>query len=159
MKLDYINYTYLGATLEIPEFLLHLWPDDLALESWPTYCGAGGGIGDWIVSDHICGVYVSPCCFVHDLDFSLLDNTWADFFAANMRFYTNLRALVYALADREKYSNWRIEMGCLKFFVGVMTFGWRHFKRSANPVGNPLDNATAKDKLHRLALATLGVST
>lgn len=158
MKLSYVKIQYFGAEIEIAEFLLHLFPMDLATEDWPTFCGAGGGFGDWLVSDTICGVPVSPLCFQHDIDFSLLDSTWANLFNANMRLYLNLRAFVYANADREKYSNWRIEAACLKYFSAVMLFGWRHFKKESDPQGNPLENQTVKEKLHRLAGATLGIT-
>lgn len=157
MNLSYVKIQYFGAEIEIAEFLLHLWPDELALKDWPTFCGAGSGPGDWFVSDYICGVYVSPCCFQHDIDFSALDSTWGNFFNANMRLYLNLRAFVYANVDRKRYSNRRIEASCLKYFSGVMLFGWKHFKKKIDPQGAPLEDKTVKEKLHRLASATLGL--
>lgn len=52
--------TYGGAQIEIPEFLKDYWPLDQPLEEWPSFCGAGEGLGDKIVPEHICGVCVSP---------------------------------------------------------------------------------------------------
>jgi len=51
-----------GAQMEVADFLEHLMPDepDLPLNMWPTFCGAGDGIGDRLVPDIIGGICISP---------------------------------------------------------------------------------------------------
>jgi len=155
MKYETAKITYYGAELEFAKFIIPNLPDDkkFKLEWWPTFCGAGSGIGDWFVPDETCGVPLPPLCFQHDIDFAISDDTWQAFFAANLRLYLNARNLVYAHADRKKYGNFRIEMGCLKYFIGVMVFGHNHFKKSQDDnvvVTDPLKHPVVIQKLDRL---------
>jgi hypothetical protein len=120
-----------GATLDIHPLLANAWPKDLPSYEWPTFCGAGSGIGDKIVPETICDVSVSCCCADHDIRWSIADDTWSAAIAANWIFYQNLSAFVWANCDREKYFRAKVESICFWWFLAVC-WGARHF---FSPVG------------------------
>jgi hypothetical protein len=151
---------YAGAKLEVPEFLVDIWPKDFQLKKWPTFCGAGDGLGDKIVPDHICGVRASCCCFEHDISWPLSANTFFAFMRCNMRFYRNLRALVLANYDKKKHSRFTVERRCFYFFAAVCTAGWKFFKVSPDDrvvTVDPFSHPVVKARLHRLARVYYGI--
>lgn len=145
---------YLGARMLVPEFLVPLWPQTLHLDDWPTYCGAGDGIGDWLVPDLIHGSRVCPACFVHDIDWSIADGSVEQFHKANKRFLANLKALV-ALQSTGVKRYWSY----LRCHTYAMVVDSCIGRKSYNPTGNqdPYTNIEVKAKLRRLARASLRI--
>lgn len=144
---------YAGAILEVPDFLVDLWPHELPLSDWPTYCGAGDGLGDRIVPDSIWGARVCPACFIHDIDWAIADGSYRAFQAANNRFKRNL----VALTDAQLYSQVRIaaKIRCNTYWLVVSSpVGWRNYEPSGS---DPYTNPVVKDKLFRLARAKLRI--
>lgn len=92
----YALIPYAGTYLEVFAFLLDLWPYDLEPEDWPTFCGPGEGVGDFVVPDsigpHFCA-NISAACFQHDLDRALCDGSRLSFDLGNNRFYRNMENL------------------------------------------------------------------
>lgn len=144
----YATIDYLGATLEVPDWLVPLWPHDLPVTAWPSFCGAGCGIGDMLVSESLYGAIISPACLVHDIDFACNTRTRAAFQAANNRFARNIESLVSAqLTGARKYF---ATAGAVRYWFFVTMFGWKHFDPESN---NPWSNKTVREKLNRLAKA------
>ena len=151
IETTYIKYA--NTEIEVPRFLSTRWPFNLPLSDWPSFCGAGDGLGDRIVPDTINGNRVACCCFEHDISWILADATFAAFMKSNLRLYLNLRAVVIA-NDRPGW--WRHMVGerkCFAYFLAVCTFGRKCFKSSpydCDVYENPLDNPAIKDKLKKL---------
>lgn len=142
----YTTINYLGATLELPDWLEPLWPD-LPIEKFPTFCGAGG-IGDIFVPDTLYGANISPACFIHDIDFACSPRTWAAFRSHNNRLARNAKSLVDAQLTGTKRA--LATAGVARYWFACMAFGWIHFR----PEGvNPWSNKTVRDRLNRLAKA------
>lgn len=147
---EYIKIEYAGAEIEIPKFLLRYWPHNLPLAKWPSFCGAGQGLGDTIVPDELCGVRIAAACFIHDIDWAISDSTDTWFLKSNARFFFNLRSLLIA---NSRKSRWRIEWQSLMYLLGVTVFGHKCFERGGEPgvlVSNPEDNPVVQDRILRL---------
>ena len=151
MSLKYIEYA--GAGLEIPSFLVPLWPYNMPLHSWPSYCGVGNGLGDWIVPEKMRGAIVSPACFVHDIMWAIADGSWWQFQFTNNIFRRNCEALVFA-----QLQGWDCLMAnirCELYWIAVSSpIGWSNH----NPAGpDPYKNPVVREKLNRLARRHLGI--
>lgn len=59
-------------------------------DGFPTYCGAGSGIGDLVVPDVIYEIPISVDCFIHDICWRYCEYTVADFNQSNLIFYENI---------------------------------------------------------------------
>lgn len=153
----HVKIRYAGATLTIPEWLAPLWPYDLPLNRWPSFCGAGDGVGDAIVPESIRGVRVSPACFIHDVDWATSPDTISEFLASNFRLARNIRALILA----SSLPWWKKELAVVRAYTlwlgGVTTIGALCFDPLGESFVDPLDNPVVQEKLHRLALARLGI--
>lgn len=149
----YVKIDYLGAQLEVIDWLAAMWPHDLTLEKWPSYCGAGRSLPDWIIPDNLYGANVAPACFSHDIDWIIALDTYLEFQAANNRFLRNLNALCKAQLSGWKYIKARGI--CLLYWAAVSTVGMKHFAPSYAPETYPMDNPDIREKLHRLAMANL----
>jgi hypothetical protein len=148
---------YQGAELSVPEFLVDLWPHDLAIEDWPTFCGAGDGPGDWIVPDKARGVYFTPACFIHDIDWALAPSRLAhSFVISNYYFWCNLRALT-KIQTRESTTRQKMLLHLNNLYAAVVTtpLGWRNFHPLCEP--DWTKNSEVKGKLNKLAMASLEV--
>ena len=96
------------------------------LETFGSYCGAGKGIGDHLVPEHIFGVCVSAACWVHDIMWEIADDTWADFHHSNSVFLHNLLSIINHRGneDSHKYARYHravtyyhaVDSGLGKFF-------------------------------------------
>ena len=156
--LKYVSINCHGSMIEVYAFLRPLWPFELPLDRWPTFCGAGDGFGDWIVPDTFHGECVSPACLQHDLDWILCENSISGFLRSNFRLYRNLRSL--ALPKLSGITRLRAELDCVIYFAAVSTVGKKFFKADPDDrivVEDPLDHPTVQSKLRRLAtVACLG---
>lgn len=153
--MDHVAIIYAGAVLEIPAFLEPLWPHDMPLHHWPTFCGAGVGIGDWIVPDRISGVHVGPACLAHDLDWAIGDGSKKHWLASNERFGRNLKSLVRAQVADEDILSSALE-DCDIYRIAVSSpVGWCLY----DPCGtDPYTNPVVKSKLKRLAQRYSGIA-
>lgn len=152
----HVKTYYRGALLIIPEWLVPLWPYDLPLNRWPSYCGAGDGAGDWIVPESIRGVRVSPACFIHDVDWATSPDTISEFLAANFLFFLNCRSLINACSSISWFAKKHAIIRAATLWLGgVTTIGALCFDPLGESFVNPLDNPVVKEKLHRLAMARI----
>lgn len=151
--MKYTKIQAYGAILEMPGWLAHMWPYDLPLDKWPTFCGAGRGLGDWLVPDSIYDAQIAPACFVHDIDWIVSPDSYRGFQAANNRFFCNLWALCRAQLPYNKLP--LALLGCLRYWSVVSTVGMKAFNPSYVLDTYPADNKEIRAKLHRLAMARL----
>ena len=151
MEQGYSYIRYHSIPLEVPCFLKSLWPYDFPLDQWPTFCGAGSGLGDMIVPDHIFGVQIAPACFIHDIDWSYLPNTEEAFHSSNFRLFNNLKAIIDTiLSPPESHI---AHVVCADYYVAVSTVGKEFFKKDPADqvtVTNPLNHLVVQEKLSRL---------
>ena len=157
MTISHETTTYQGATLSLPGFLIPLLPPRLPLCRWPTYCGAGEGLGDILVPDFIKGACVGPACLIHDLDWALCSPTFREFSLANFRFFRNLLAL--CAIQLPWHSLPLAYLRCLWYTGVVMSVGWPIFLSSAEGPISPYRSATVRDRLNKLAWADMGLPT
>ena len=144
----YATTEYLGAKLEMPDWLVPLWPVDMPRAQWPTYCGSGG-LGDIFVPDQICGAIICEDCFIHDIEFAVLPREWWAFQQSNNRLYTNLASTLSAqITDAKTLA--KAKRIAMRYWAAVSLFGWRHFDPENE---NPWSNNTVRARLNRLAKA------
>lgn len=146
---------YNKAKLTVPLWLESLWPHDLPMHRFPSFCGAGEGFGDMIVPEDIFGVCISPACFIHDVDWACSPDTISEFLAANFRFARNIRALILS----SSLTWWKKEIAVVRaytFWLGaVTTIGALCFDPLGESFTEPLDNPEVQAKLRRLAKARI----
>lgn len=151
MGKEAMNYTRIncrGAMIEVPDFLHPIWPFDLELDRWPSFCGSGEGIGDRAVPETTHGVCLSPACFVHDIDFIISPRTIKAFSAANFRFLKNSISLATSQASSNKQLIAAV-FGSMRYWTFIMVFGWGAFEPTLN-TGKPLDNIEVQNKIRKL---------
>lgn len=153
-----VTIDYLGAQLRVPDFLVDLWPHEMEWKQWPTFCGAGDGLGDWIVPDRVRGAILAPACFIHDVEWAIAgDRGVYAFLMANLHLTINNRQCVSVqIPNTEKVRKRMALHLCNLYGAMVCTpFGWRNF----HPCGTVAweKNLTVQDKLRRLARANLGL--
>ncbi len=154
---EYVRIEYHGAELEVHDWLVPLLPteEDLPLHRWPTFCGAGDGLGNWMVPDFIKGVNNAPPCLIHDIDFGLGKKDFILFLQANVRFVSNSRNLTLGNLHPDR-SSWYAKLRCNIYGFAVATLGWWAYE----PIDLPWDkNPIVQDKLRRLARAKLGLNS
>lgn len=149
--MKYVKLKYHDALIEVPGFLSSMLPENLPLDHWPSFCGAGDGIGDWIVPDRIKRTCISDACMVHDIDWSIADGSWRMFQADNNRFLRNLISRLIS-----KLNGWMLVRSLIwavvYWLVVSSPIGWANY----GPCGKNWDeNQIVKDKLHRLAMAEI----
>ena len=158
--MNYGNVTYFGAKLIVPEFLIPLFPVDLPADRWPTFCGAGEGMGDALVPDSPWGIHFNPACLTHDIDWAITPDTIGEFVRANWHFLRNCLALVWA-AEKNMGRKGLALLACFRYFSGVSTFGLYCFLTSETiPFndGDPFRHPVVRSRLKRLARADMGLA-
>jgi len=148
-----------NARLTAPKWVERLWPSDMEPSEWPTFCGAGDGIGDALVPDKIRGVRISPACFIHDIGWATSKETVSSFLAENWYLAWNIRALIVA----SELAWWKRELAVIRawaiYFVAVSTIGMFAFDPlKTTDEEYPLDNAIVRARLRRLANARIGIA-
>jgi hypothetical protein len=150
----YTTITYQGCVLEVPSFLVHLWPMDFPLDKWPTFCGPDEGVGDELVPDTFPGLHFASCCFVHDVDYATGPKTDEFFHVANKRLRNNMRAVVSGSASKLPLFMERTAMRDAGFiiaedyFLAVELAGKEFF--NPDPPGDPLTQPTVIAKIARM---------
>jgi len=148
-----------GAVLNLPDFLIKYLPqtNDFPLNAWPTYCGAGDGIGDKVIPDTELEVKFSICCLGHDIEWSgLFKQSRIHMCESNWRLMKNIKSLLEANVDYHKYNDKDIQRVYRTFFWGVMWGGMFHYYVSEElrqPVSNPMNHPVVKEKVDRLTEA------
>lgn len=145
-----INFSYHGAELRAPMWLVTLWPHAMPLSAWPTFCGAGARLGDWLIPDEIYGAMVCAPCFIHDCMFSTAIDSWRAFQTANNVFLKNLLSTVKSQLSGIKRQLAYVR--CFLYFAAVSTVGMIHFCPFCR---NPYSNPEIREKLNRLAKAQM----
>lgn len=98
------------------------------IDDYPSFCGAGKGIGDKIVPEFIGGMRCSHICHIHDEWWEKCDPTWIAFLRANMAFGYNLAVYLGTGTGTRRTKLWRFIKGAV--YVGaVSTVGWKVFKK------------------------------
>ena len=122
MKTTYIKFH--GVQYEAPEGFEFI---DRSIGEYPSFCGAGEGIGDKVVPEIIGGMRCSHICHIHDESWLKCEPTKAGFIKGNMMFGYNLA--VYLSTGKGFFATaWRLIKGAA--YVGaVSTFGWKIFKK------------------------------
>lgn len=144
------------AELIVPEDLVDIWPHSLPLPWWPTYCGAGEGIGDRLVPDKLRRAYLQPACFIHDIEWALAPSrNPVDFVSSNFHFWLNLRSLVISQIPKSEPRRLKEALHLCNFYVLVVTspIGWRNFRPEGTTIFNL--NQDVKEKVHKLAMACI----
>ena len=124
MNIEIVKFNNVGYIVPVGfEFL------DRFIHNYPSFCGAGSGIGDSIVPETIGGMRIAHICHVHDESWDQCASTWLAFIKTNMMFMFNL-AVYLSSADAGIWQMlWRLFKGVL--YVGaVSTIGWKIFKKS-----------------------------
>ncbi len=118
-QLRYFGITYL--TPDNFEFL------DKDIDMYPSFCGAGSGIGDKVVPETIGGMRCSHICHAHDESWDDANDTLNGFVLSNAIFGFNL--MVYLASGKGNWfkKSWRMFKGSL-YVAAVSTIGWKIFK-------------------------------
>lgn len=87
-----------GVILQVPIISGFRWNDwaEKTCEKYPTYCGAGKGIGDLIVPDKLLGLRVSVACHIHDVSWAVAEATDEARNIADKMFLDNMQAIIKA---------------------------------------------------------------
>jgi len=123
MKIKMVSFH--GVQYQTPgdfEFL------DKPLDEYPSFCGAGSGIGDKIVPEKIGGMTCSHICHIHDEWWSSCDPKWIAFLRGNMAFGYNLAVYLGTGGGSFLTKLWRLMKGAA-YVAAVSTAGWRIFKK------------------------------
>jgi len=113
-----------GIQYQVPEGFEFL---DKEINEYPSFCGAGDGIGDKIVPEVIGGMRCSHICHAHDECWSLCEPTRVAFIKSNMMFGYNLS--VYLSTGKGFWTTiWRLVKGAV-YVAAVSTVGWKIFKK------------------------------
>lgn len=141
---------YQKVQILVPDYLLQLWPHDLPLDGWPSYCGAGDGWGDKLIPEVICGVPSSCICFIHDNMWAVAEDTFIAAMKSNWTMYKNLNAFVLANYDQTKYQRSEVEAVCMIYLIGTIIGIRRNFSPDGT-ADDPFSSPTVRSRLKRLA--------
>ena len=101
---------------------------DTFIFRYPTFCGAGEGIGDMIVPETIGGMRISHICHCHDESWKACDPRLVAFIKTNMMFGYNLSVYLSTGDGGFWKTAWRVVKGAA--YVGVVSvIGWKIFKK------------------------------
>lgn len=142
-----------GIELVVPRFLACWWPWHLPLDDFPSFCGAGGGLGDAVVPETCYGLPLSPACFVHDISWLVAGPSWAAFHQSNSMFLHNNLAIIQA---RSRFPLKQLRAyRAVTYFNAVDTLGAPFFweeKRQSGTCDDPLDHPLILAKLSRVGV-------
>ena len=129
-----------GCELIIPTSIKKFWPTQIAIDDFPSFCGAGNGFGDRIVPEKTIGLKVSPACFVHDLSWEICELSWAGFHQSNSIFLHNLQQIIINRSSSEILKMIRLYRA-VTYFNAVDSVGAHFFwerKETLDPRKNPV---------------------
>jgi hypothetical protein len=150
MRSAHTTISYQGISLRLPHWLADEWRFELPLRDFPTYCGAGNTVGEWLVPDTAHKARLSPACLIHDIEQCIGKRSFTNFMNTNNNLLRNLRACVKAQlpkGDRKK-----AYMHCYWYWGTCATVGWLNFKPQAL---NHWLNAEVRSRVDRLKKAKI----
>lgn len=118
---------YGGAKLDIHPVLAKVWPYEKWPTKWPTFCGAGNGLGDRMIPDNPRGIDCSCLCADHDLRWTLANNK-KEAREANKILQNNLYAFIVKQREKFQYymtptgiyfDNMKTKIRCYQWYLGV----------------------------------------
>lgn len=101
--------------------------ENVPLEEYPSYCGAGKGIGDLIVPETVWGLRIAVACHTHDDFWAKSEKSDRDYFLSNGIFLLNTlmvicnRSNLFLIMPRSYRA--------IKYFYAVNSIGKKYFKR------------------------------
>jgi len=100
---------------------------DKEIDNYPSFCGAGSGIGDKVVPETIGGMRCSHICHAHDESWESAPATFNGFTVSNALFGFNLTVYLASGNGNWFKKGWRMFKGGL-YVTAVSTIGWGIFK-------------------------------
>ncbi len=100
-------------------------PRDITV--YPSFCGAGDGIGDKIVPEYIGGMRCSHICHIHDDWWERCEATKLAFIRSNIAFGYNLITYLSTGRGTLRERAWRV-IKAAGYVAAVSTIGWGIFK-------------------------------
>lgn len=127
----------------------------LPMADFPRFCGAGEGIAERLVPDHILWLYISIACWIHDIMFCLLSPSKENWYIANGILLLNIFMIIIV-----KGSKVMVIPRCMiaaHYFWGVMTkAGWSIFiNRPTHDNYNPQEDKELLMKFSRVGVHEL----
>lgn len=98
------------------------------ISEYPSFCGAGKGIGDKIVDEFIGGRRCSHICHAHDDSWNVAEPSVVGFIVSNAMFAFNLFTYLMRPPGGVVKQVWRAVKGSM-YVLAVSTIGWRIFKQ------------------------------
>lgn len=150
MRNSHTNIIYQGISLRMPRWLADVWRFELPLKDFPSYCGAGNSIGEWLVPDTAHKVRLSPACLIHDIEQCLGRRSFTNFMKTNNNLLRNLRACVKAQLPKGERK--KAYLHCYWYWGTCATVGWLNFYPSST---NPWQNEEIKIRIEKLKRAKI----
>ena len=153
--MTYETLLYQDAYLQVPTWLVPLWPMQRRMDQWLSFCGPSNGVGDEMVPDDYPDFHFACLCFIHDIDYATGPDTDQFFHEANRRLRGNMeaavRAVVYEMHPFEREMK-KIAGFLLAdaYFEAVEIAGHDFFR--PDPPGPPLTQPTVIKKLKRAGI-------
>lgn len=130
-----------GVNLLMPRFVATWWPHHLTLDEFPTFCGAGRGLGDAVVPERMWGLPISAACYIHDFAWTLA-NSENEMRQGNVMFLQSMMAIILA---RSRFPLRQLRCyRAVTYFNAVETLGRECFWNSPDrdcwtpdPMNNP----------------------
>ncbi|MBU1567728.1 MAG: hypothetical protein KJ630_19150 [Proteobacteria bacterium] len=123
--MDITTKEYCGVTYLTPKTFEFAY---VTIDEYPSFCGAGEGIGDLIVPERIGGHSCSHICHCHDHSWAICKNTFVEFMVGNMMFLFNL--ITYLMRFGNPWKRGKNMLIGLGYAIVVSSpVGWKIFKR------------------------------
>ena len=104
------------------------------IDDFPPYCGAGGGIGNWLVPDVLRGhVRIAVACYIHDVCWQIAEKTMENFIGTNKLFRNNMISIIDAKVNDVQDHLAACQLACV-YFGAVQTIGHHIFFRKCEEV-------------------------
>lgn len=99
--IKFVEQEFDGVKLLVPLLFTFPWNDfsGKTIADYPSFCGAGEGLGDVIIPETIWGLSVSVACEIHDISWEVAEATEADRRAADEAFLINMLSIIKARSN------------------------------------------------------------
>lgn len=127
-------------------------------KNFTSYCGAGKGVGDFVVPETVLQLKVSLACYIHDRMWELANPTWLEFHASNSVFRSNIDSIIQFRSQNTVMEHLRYYRS-VTYFNAVNTLGAYYFwklKREDGYTGD-LDKDVTLPAIANGILEKLGV--
>jgi len=113
-----VKETEFDGILLLTPTLDFMWPVGATALNFPDCCGAGNGLGNYLVPDTFYGLCVSAACWIHDQMFTLAEATWKSFYFCNEIFLENLKRIIHFYSSNFVMRQLR-EIRAYEYFAAV----------------------------------------